>query len=85
MAKSDLLEIPGIGKTFVEDFARIHIFSIGDLAGQNPERLFRQLCMANEAVDHKTSKNYLYVIRMAIYYADGGRDESKLKWNAWKD
>ncbi|MCU0709757.1 MAG: helix-hairpin-helix domain-containing protein [Pirellula sp.] len=67
MTKSNLLEIPGIGKTFVKDFARIDIFSISDL------------------VDHRTSKNYLYVIRMAVYYANGGRDESKLHWNAWKD
>ena len=83
--KSDLLEIPGIGKTFVEDFARIKIKSISDLEDQDPEFLFCKLCKANELVDHKTSKNYLYVIRMAVYYADGGRDKSKLKWNAWKD
>jgi hypothetical protein len=25
------------------------------------------------------------VIRMAVYYANGGRDEAKLQWNAWKD
>lgn len=85
MAKSDLLTIPGIGRTFVEDFARINVTSINDLTEQDPEKLFEALRHANEAVDHKTSKNYLYVIRMAVYYANGGRDESKLQWNAWKD
>lgn len=85
MPKSDLLEIPGIGDTFVKDFARIKIISISDLVGQDAEQLYRALCRANERVDHKTSKNYLYVIRMAVYYANGGRDKSKLKWNAWKD
>lgn len=85
MAKSDLLEIPGIGRTFVEDFARIDVRSISDLAGQDPEQLYQALCLANEAVAHKTSKNYLYVIRMAVYYANGGRDKSKLKWSVWKD
>ena len=85
MAKSDLQEIPGIGKTFVKDFARIHIFSIDDLAGQDPVKLYRALCLVNECIGHKTSKNYLYVFRMAVYYANGGRDESRLKWNVWKD
>lgn len=85
MTKSDLLEIPGIGQTFVKDFARISINSTSDLVGKNPDELFHELCRANEKVGHKTSKNYLYVIRMAIYYANGGRDRSKLRWNAWKD
>ena len=78
MTKSNLLEIPGIGKTFVKDFARINIHSIND-------QLFLDLCRANELVDHTTSKNYLYVIRMAVYYANGGRDEAKLQWHVWKD
>ena len=85
MAKSDLIEIPGIGKTFVEDFARVNIHMISDLIDQNAEQLYCDLCRANDMVGHKTSKNYLYVIRMSIYYANGGRDKSKLKWNAWKD
>ncbi len=85
MAKSDLQDIPGIGPTFVKDFARIHIRSIQDLVDQSPDLLFDKLCVANARVDHKTSKNYLYVIRMAVYYANGGRDASKLKWHAWKD
>jgi hypothetical protein len=85
MKKTKLSVIPGIGRTFVKDFARINILSLDDLVDQNADDLFHALCEANEAVAHKTSKNYLYVIRMAIYYANGGRDESKLKWHAWKD
>ncbi|NJL55019.1 hypothetical protein HC928_07390 [bacterium] len=85
MAKCDLLSIPGIGRTFVRDFARIKVFSVGDLVDRDPDELFDELRRANEAIDHKTSKNYLYVIRMAVYYANGGRDDLKLKWNAWKD
>lgn len=85
MAKTDLLEIPGIGPTFVKDFARIEIRSQRDFIDQVPERLFEDLVEANRRVDHKTSKNYLYVLRMAVYYANGGRDPAKLKWNAWKD
>jgi hypothetical protein len=85
MAKSNLLNIPGIGKTFVKDFARINIFSIEDLIAKSPDQLFIELCRANELVGHKTSKNYLYVLRMAVYYANGARDKSKLQWNVWKD
>ena len=85
MGKSDLLEIPGIGVTFVSDFARINVFSQSDLVDANPEQLFELLCEANRRVDHKTSKNYLYVSRMAIYYVHGGRNKEKLKWSAWKD
>ena len=85
MAKSDLLKIPGIGHTFIKDFARINVFSVSDLIDRDPEQLYQALCRANEALNHATSKNYLYVLRMAMYYANGGRDESKLKWNVWKD
>ncbi len=85
MTKSDLWTIPGIGRTFVEDFARINVMSISDLVDQDPEQLYESLRLANETVDHKTSRNFLYVLRMVVYYANGGRDQSKLKWNAWKD
>ncbi len=80
----DLTQIPGIGKTFARDFARIGIHYQADLVGQRAEDLFEQLVAANGAVHHPTSKNYLYVLRMAIYYAEGGRDPDLLKWNAWK-
>ena len=83
--KSDLLEIPGIGKTFTRDFARLGIWSQGDLVGQVAEDLFQQLVEVNRLERHKPSKNYLYVIRMAIYYAEGGRDPERLKWSAWKE
>jgi len=82
---TDLLEIPGIGKTFVKDFARINIYSIDDMVGKDPEKVYEKLCKENNNENHETSKNYLYVIRMAVYYADGGRKSEKLRWSAWKD
>ncbi len=82
---SDLEQIPGIGRTFEEDFARIGITKLAQLVKADPEKLFRELVQANASEDHKTSKNYLYVIRMAVYYANGGRAKDKLRWNAWKD
>jgi hypothetical protein len=82
---ADLTAIPGIGKTFARDFARLGIGSQHDLVGKTAEDLFEQLVAANQREHHNTSKNYLYVLRMAIYYAEGGRDPSLLKWHAWKD
>lgn len=82
---TDLTQIPGIGKTFAQDFARIGLHAQADLVGQRAEDLFQRLAYANEQVAHSTSKNYLYVFRMAIYYAEGGRDPARLKWHAWKD
>ncbi len=81
----DLRLIPGIGKTFMKDFARIGITHLQQLRGADPERLYRALVRANEEELHPTSKNYLYVIRMAVYYANGGRAADKLRWSAWKD
>lgn len=77
--------IPGIGATLSKDFARIGVRSLGMLKGRDPQKLFDRLVAANAAERHGTSKNYLYVIRMAVYYANGGRDPSMLKWNAWRD
>ena len=81
----DLREIPGIGRTFVKDFARINVTDTKHLRHQDPDQLFRALVAANARESHPTSKNYLYVIRMAVYFANGGRDPSRLRWNAWKD
>jgi Pathogenicity locus len=80
-----LTEIPGNGKTFERDFARIGIHSVEQMERKSAEDLFMELQMVNSAEDHKTGKNYLYVIRMCIYFAEGGRDPLKLKWSAWKD
>lgn len=80
-----LTTIPGIGRTFEKDFARIGINNIEDLAGAKAEEVFARLSFINTADHHKTSKNHLYVIRMMIYFANGGRDAEKLKWSAWKD
>jgi hypothetical protein len=83
--QSPLRAIPGIGKTFVRDFERIGVTRPSDLRHADPEQLFRKLERANAAEQHATSKNYLYVIRMAVYYANGGRDPERLRWAAWKD
>jgi hypothetical protein len=80
---TSLTAIPGIGKTFEKDFERLGITTVEQLQGKDAEGVFLELGLANDAEDHKTSKSDLYVIRMCIYHANGGRDPAKLKWNAW--
>ena len=84
MPKTAITAIPGIGKTFAKDFARIGLHCVEDFEGKQADAAFEALANANQQDKHKTSKNYLYVIRMVIYYADGGRDADKLKWSFWK-
>lgn len=83
--KTPITTIPGIGKTFAKDFARIGMHCVEDFQGKQADDVFETLAIANQQDNHKTSKNYLYVIRMIIYYAGGGRDTDKLKWSFWKD
>jgi Pathogenicity locus len=85
MPKTPITTIPGIGKTFAKDFARIGMHSVEDFQNKRADDVFETLAIANQQDNHKTSTNYLYVIRMIIYYAGGGRDADKLKWSLWKD
>ena len=85
MPKTAITTIPGIGKTFAKDFARIGLHCVEDFKAKHSDAVFEALAIANQQDNHKTSKNYLYVIRMVIYYAEGGRDLDKLKWSFWKD
>jgi Pathogenicity locus len=85
MSETLLKTVPGIGKTLVKDFARIGLYFVEDFETKVAEEVFEDLCQANLLENHKTSKNYLYVIRMLIYYANGGREDEKIKWNYWKD
>lgn len=85
MSKTPLTVIPGIGKTFAKDFARIGMHCVEDFLNKPADSVFDALAIANQQDNHKTSKNYLYVIRMVIYYAEGGRDVDKLKCSFWKD
>ncbi len=83
--KTAITVIPGIGKTFAKDFARIGMHGVEDFQNKQADLVFEALAIANQQAMHKTSKNYLYVIRMVIYFAGGGRDVGKLKWSSWKD
>ena len=85
MPKTTITVIPGIGKTFAKYFVRIGMHCVEDFHNKRADAIFETLVIANQQDNHKTSKNYLYVIRMVIYYAGGGRDAEKLKWSFWKN
>lgn len=81
---TDLLKIPGIGKTISKNLSRIGITKVEDFIGQNPEELYEKWFI--EAVTPSdTDRCVLYTFREAVYYAEGGRDPQKLKWWNWKD
>jgi hypothetical protein len=85
MTKTPITKIPGVGKTLAIDFAQIGLYFVEDFVSKNPEKVYQDFVAAKKSEHRKTSKNYLYIIRMVCYYAQGGRDAQKLKWNAWKD
>ncbi len=80
--KSDLKNIPGIGKSIERDLQDIGIKCVDDLKGKEPEYLYNKLCASkNTAVD----KCVLYVFRCAVYYAENKKhDPELLKWWNWK-
>jgi len=75
-------EIPGIGESLAKDLTRLGYQTIAELKDQNPEEMYarlQQLCGVH------IDRCVLYTFRCAVYYADGGREEQKLKWWNWKD
>jgi nucleotidyltransferase/DNA polymerase involved in DNA repair len=77
-----LLNIPGTGKSIAEDLQNIGIRKVQDLKGKNPETLY---AMSNKHAGHIQDRCLLYVFRLAVYYAEGGRDPEKIKWWNWRD
>lgn len=78
----DLQSIPGVGKSIASDLRAIGIARVSDLRGANPDELFDK---SNIHAGIVQDRCLLYVLRCAIYYAEGGREEEKLKWWNWKD
>jgi len=80
---SNLREIPGVGKVIAKNLERIHITRVEDFAGQDPELLYEKWCAAARD-PHDIDRCVLYLLREAVYYANGGRDPELLKWYHWK-
>ena len=84
-AMTDLMQIPGVGKSIAEDLINIGIISVNDLKGKDPEILYDQ---SNRFAGMVQDRCLLYVFRCAVYYAETEgniREQEKLKWWNWKD
>lgn len=80
---NDLQNIPGVGKSIAKDLRNIGIYSVGDLIGKNPEKLFE---MTNIFEGKVQDRCLLYVYRQAVYFAENKHhDLKKLKWWDFKD
>lgn len=81
--KTNLTEIPNVGKKTKESLLNIGITCVEDLIGKDPEELYLKDCKRK---GFKEDKCQLYLFKMAIYYAENKeRDPKKLKWWYWKD
>ena len=82
-AKSELEQIPGVGKSIARDLQNIGIQSIADLKCKDPETLYAQ---SNRFAGITQDRCLLYVFRCAVYFAGQENPEpDKLKWWNWKD
>ena len=81
--KSELEQIPGIGKNMAQHLINAGYPTIASLKGQNPEEVYFKDCkFQNIQVDRCA----LYQYRLAVAYANGKiTDPEKLKWWNWKD
>lgn len=80
---SELKQIPGVGQSIAQDLVTLGYFSITDLQGQNPEKMYRDL---ENLMQAKICRCMLYVFRCAVYYASTQEhDPELLKWWNWKD
>lgn len=82
--KTDLQTIPGVGKNMAGHLEAIGVTCVEDLAGRDPEELYRmdQARFPGEKLD----RCCLYVYRLAVAYAEGrcGTPE-KRKWWHYKE
>lgn len=83
MKKSDLMEIPGVGKNIAQDLQNIGIHWVADLKGKDPEELYLKDCLRK---GYQEDRCQLYVFRLSVYFAEHEcPDPQKLKWWYWKD
>ena len=79
----DLQAIPGVGPSIAQDLNDLGYNQVADLSGQEPERMYENLCELRGA---HIDRCVLYVFRCAVYCADNETYDSELlKWWNWKD
>lgn len=83
MKKSELEQIPGIGKNMAQHLINIGYTTIESLKGQDPEDIYHKDCLYQ---GRQVDRCVLYVYRLAVYFAENETHEpEKLKWWNWKD
>jgi len=81
--EGDLRTIPGVGPSIEKDLQELGYFSVADLKGADPEKMYEKSCrIAGTGID----RCLLYVYRCAVTYA-GMKDPKRenLKWWDFKD
>lgn len=81
---TDLLTIPGVGPNMKKHLEALGVAWVEELAGQDPEELYRRDCarFPGETLD----RCCLYVYRLAVAHAEGRADTpDKRKWWNWTD
>ncbi|MDD3340619.1 MAG: helix-hairpin-helix domain-containing protein [Bacilli bacterium] len=80
---TDLLKIPGVGKSIKQDFIDMGYQNVEMLKDKNPEFLYQKLCVLKGG---PVDRCMLYVFRCAVYYANTEKkDPALLKWQNWKE
>ena len=80
---TDLEVIPGVGPSIAADLRSLGFRQVADLAGGNPEKMYRDLCKRS---GKELDRCLLYVFRCATYYASNRvHDPELLKWWNWKE
>ena len=77
-----LQDIPGVGESIEVDLQRLGIERVEQLRGRKPQELYER--MMQQQGGH-IDRCMLYVLRCAVYYAEGGREPDRLLWWNWKD
>jgi hypothetical protein len=82
-ALRDLRQLPGVGEKTALDLVALGFRSARELAGQDPEKLYRRLCRLQGT---EVDRCMLYVFRCAVYAAGTKNPRPELlKWWNWKD
>ena len=80
---TDLRSLPSIGPRLAEELNILGFRSPGDLHGQDPEKMFVELC---EIRGQKIDRCVLYSFRCAVHAIDFDDDDPEMrKWWNWKD
>lgn len=75
---TDLLKIPGVGKSIKEDLIHMGYTNVENLRNKNPEFLYLQLCALKGM---QVDRCMLYAFRCAVYFASKKeKDSVLLKW-----